>query len=57
MKADFYYECQTCKVNIPATWGNVDPEGMQSVTVVKKETTETTETTFRCSDHHEPEPT
>lgn len=49
MKPDFFYECETCKTRIPATFDNINPEGMQSVVV---DTGGKTETTFRCGEHH-----
>lgn len=55
MKPDFFYECLTCKCRIPASWGNVNPDGMQSVTVAVPKKKDMTETTFRCKDHHEQE--
>lgn len=52
MRADFYYECQTCKARMPATWDNVSPAEVQSVPVSKGEKVEVT---FRCQSHREPE--
>ena len=52
MKADFFYECLTCKVRMPAAWDNVSPAEVQSVSVAKGEKVETT---FRCQEHREPE--
>jgi hypothetical protein len=49
-EADFFYECEVCKTHIPATWDNLNPEGMQSVVV---DFGNKTETTFRCREHPE----
>ena len=45
MKPDFFYECEVCKGKIPATFAEPNPEGMQTIVVVKGKGTETT---FRC---------
>ena len=47
MKADFFYECERCKMKIPATFARPHPVGMQAIVTPKGPGTETT---FRCED-------
>lgn len=46
-EADFFYQCDSCKKKISATWDNFSPEEMECISTPKGKNTEIT---FQCKE-------